>query len=540
MTRSTFLLLFTFLVTLCAAATTKATASLHTTTETFTHDRSAGFHESSTSPGIISIVAGYEYYGYGSIVDGIAATSKKIRLPEGTAVDKEGNLYIAASGDNKMYKVTASSGTISTVAGTGDRSYGGDGGQATSATLSGPMGLALDTTGDIFIADTLNHRIRKVTMSTGLITTVAGDGKAGDLNENIAATSTSLNSPSDVAVDPSGNMFIADTVSRRIRKVVASTGIITTVAGTDIRYADISGRKNAVATKYFMYTPVGVTLDTSGNIYVAGGSLDPCIFKITVSTGNISVVAGTGPFFTGKAGFNNDDILATAANLHSPRKVVFDASGDMYISDGGNRRIRKVTASTQMISTVAGTGDQTTIGNPYNGNGGIATLAKIYSPTGMAIDTAGNLYFADEGHGVVRKVTYTGATPSTPVTSAPSITGTLSSPPSSPVASTPTKSAPTPSTSSFIPSSPSLSPAVTPITSISMAPIPSTSTSMAPATPSSTVPAPSTSSTSKAPATPSSTGSQRQRSACTHIAQALRLTVILLSSLLILHLCRDA
>ena len=251
--------------------------------------------------------------------------------------------------------------------------------------------------------------------------------------DDIAATSTSLNGPTDVAVDPSGNMFIADTDNGRIRKVTASTGIITTIAGTGNPY-DAFEDRSAIATKYYLQEPTGVTLDTAGNVYIAGGQYDPCIFKITVSTGNLSIVAGTGPYLTGTVGYNGDDILATAANLYSPTKVVFDASGNMYISDSGNHRIRKVTASTGMISTVAGTGAVTSIGFSSNCEFGLATSASLYTPSGIAMDTAGNLYVADANYNVVRKVTYTGATPSASVTSAPSVKGA----PSSPVAPTPT------------------------------------------------------------------------------------------------------
>ena len=384
----------------------ETTASLRSVIDTLSHARSAGFHKSSTSPGIITTVAGTKVAG-GIVTDGVAATSKRINSPEGLAFDKEGNFYIAASGVHKIYKVTASSGIINTVAGTGDRGYGGDGGQATSAMLYGPEGITLDTAGDIYIADRDNNRIRKITMSTGLITTVAGNGNKLSTTDNIAATSTSLDFPCDVAVDPSGNIFIADSNNGRIRKVTASTGIITTIAGTGESLLLARRKKSAIATQYYLPQPLGVTLDTAGNVYIAGGLFDPCIFKITVSTGNISLVAGTGPYVTGTVGYNGDDILATAANLYYPTKVVFDASGNMYISDSGNHRIRKVTASTGMISTVAGTGAVTSIGFSSNGEFGLATSASLYTPSGIAMDTAGNLYFADANYNVVRKVTYT-------------------------------------------------------------------------------------------------------------------------------------
>ena len=534
MTKFIFLLLSPLLLILCAATET----SLRSVTDTLSHDRNAGFHKSSTSSGIITTVAGNKLYT-GSVKDGIAATSGFILAPQGIALDNVGNFYFAASGDNKIYKVTAGSGVITTVAGTGAGSYGGNGGQATSAMLFGPMGVTLDTAGDILIADTRNNRIRKITMSTGLITTVAGDGNQGDYQDNVAATRTSLYSPYDVAVDPSGNMFIADAGYGLIRKVTASTGIMTTIAGT-ATYGD-RFRVSYIATKYFIESPTGVALDTAGNVYVAGGK--PFIFKIDVRTGNISIVAGTGPYLTGIEGYNDDDILATTAKLNNPTKIAFDASGNMYISDSGNRRIRKVTASTGIITTVAGTG-----GAPLSSmtliDGGLATAASLYTPSGIAVDTAGNFYFADRDYNLVRKVTYTGATPSISVTSAPSVQGA----PSAPVASTPTQ---------FISTAPAPSPApaptlaVTPSASISLAPTPgasSSSISSSPflsrtVTPSKSIsmaPTPRTSSPSysKAPAAPSSTA--RQRSSATHFAQTLHLTIILLSSLLILHLCRDA
>ena len=463
-----FLLLSPFTLTLCAAKET--TASLRFVTDTLSHDRSAGFHTSSTSPGIITTVAGD--IG-GSVMDGVAATSRKILSPQGVAFDNVGNLYIAARGDNKIYKVTASSGIITTVAGTGVGGYDSDGGEATSAMLRGPKGVALDTAGDIFIADTYNLRIRKITMSTGLITTVAGNGRRFNFKDNIAATRATLDSPSDVAVDPSGNIFIADTFNHRIRKVTASTGIITTIILTD----------------YSILLPAGVTLDTAGNIYIAGGGLDPSIFKVTVSTGKTSIVAGAGYL----GGYNGDDILATTAELNSPEKVVFDASGNMYILDTDNHRIRKVTASTGIITTVAGTGAKPSASQLKNGEGGLATAALLYTPSGIAVDSTGNLYFADSKLGVVRKVTFTGAMPSTSVTSAPSVKGAPSSSPSAAVASTPTASAPTPGASSSSP---------------------------------------------RTPTAPSSTATQS--SLTTHFAKTLHLTIILLSSLLILHLCRDA
>ena len=566
-------------------ATSTIIASIGTTTSSY--DTNARFQTSFTVSGIITTVAGYKRYLDGSVEDGVAATSKKISSPHDVAFDKDGNLYIAAYRDNKIWKVTTSSGIITTAAGTGVKGYGGDGGQATSAMLRNPTGVTLDTTGNIFIADYLNHRIRKIIMSTGVITTVAGNGNLGYSEDNVSATSASLFGPTDVAVDPSGNMFIADEYNRRIRKVSAATGMITTIAGRGIDYTYGSWGRSASgsAAEYYLYSPTGVTLDTSGNVYIADGSRG-VILKITVSSGNISTVAGThetvGDLLN--RGDTDDNILATKARLYGPSKFAFDVAGNMYISEPGKHRIRKVTASTGLITTVAGTGEAESIfyisaDLPYNGEGGLATLARVNSPHGAAIDVAGNLYFADKGYDVVRKVTFTGETPSISVTSAPSVKGA----PSAPVASTPTlfistastvtpgtsiSMAPTPSasssssspSSSSIASSPSLSLVVRPSTSISMAPTPdassssssspssssifsspslsstvrpSISISMAPTPGASSSSSISSSPSSKAPAAPSSTATQS--SSATHFAQTLHLTMILLSSLLILY-----
>ena len=504
------------LLLIALSATIKTTAS---SSATISLDIKSILQDSLTT-GIISTVAGYSSLYGGSRAEGIAATSAQLDGPRGLTIDKEGNYVIADAGSSKIKKVTLSSGIINTVAGTGVEGYDGDGGQATLAKLNSSCGVCLDLFGNIFIADSGNHRIRKVTLTTGVITTVAGNGREDFNGDNVAAISTALNYPLDVAVDSSGNIYFADTGNGRVRKVTASSGLITTIAGIGRTLVGMDSAAK-IATKFYMFAPSGVTLDASGNVFIAGGLLDHCIFKVIESTGDISIVAGTGGRYSGGiAGFNGDDILATAAQLNNPYKVTFDSQGNMYISDQSGFRIRKVITGSGMITTVAGTGAMASA--PNDGEGGSATSAKIYLPTEVAIDTFGNFYFGDYALNVIRKVTYSELTPSTSVTLAPSVTN----PPFAPVASTPTASNP---------GDPILTPSIPSTPTAPTSSIPSTPTAPTPSTPSTpTAPTPGivSSVSTKAPSSSSSTNSAT--------TTRLHMTIILLSSILILHLFRDA
>jgi len=332
--------------------------------------------------GIISTVAGNGTQGYSG--DGGAATAAQINNPYGVAVDSAGNIYIADNGNKRIRKVNTS-GIISTVAGNGTGGYLGDGGVATAAQLNNPYGVTVDNNGNIYIADTSNRRIRKVNTS-GIISTVAGNGTAGYSGDGGAATAAQLNNPYGVTVDNSGNIYIADTSNRRIRKVNTS-GIISTVAGNGT--AGYSGDGGAATAASL--TPYGVALDSTGNIYIADGSYHR-IRKVNTS-GIISTVAGNGT-----AGYSGDGGAATAAQLNNPTGIAVDSTGNIYITDGINRRIRKVNTS-GIISTVAGNG---TAG--YSGDGGAATAAQLYYPTGVAVDSTGNIYIADNSSNRIRKV----------------------------------------------------------------------------------------------------------------------------------------
>jgi trimeric autotransporter adhesin len=324
-------------------------------------------------------VAGTGSDGYSG--DGGLATSALLYYPRGVAVDASVNIYIADAYNHRIRMVTKSTVIISTVAGTGSYGYSGDGGLATSARLYRPARVAVDASGNIYIADTANHCIRMVTKSTGIISTVAGTGSYGYSGDGGLATSARLYKTVGIALDASGNIYIGDLVNHRIRMVTKSTGIISTVAGTR-RYG--SSGDGGLATSAELYFPEGVAIDASGNIYIAD-SENHRVRMVTKSTGIISTVAGTVRY-----GSSGDGGLATSAVLIFPQDVTIDASGNIYIADSVSDRIRMVTKSTGIISTVAGTGSY-----GDRGDGGLATSALLNDPSGVAVDASGNIYIAD-------------------------------------------------------------------------------------------------------------------------------------------------
>ncbi len=355
----------------------------------------------------ISTIAGNGTDGYAG--DSGAATSAQLNEPIALAFDSAGLLYISDQLNHRIRKV-GTDGVITTVVGTGDPGYGGDAKAATDALIYNPAGITFDSAGNLYIADASNHVVRKVVSPN--ISTVAGDNIAGyyDGGTDLKATEADLNTPLGVVVDSSGNIYIADTLNHLIRKVT-SAGVISIYAGNQT--AGFTGDGGQAASAELNY-PHGLALDAAGNLYVAD-TYNHRIRKIGAD-GVITTVAG------GTFGFAGDGGLATDASLAYPKTIAVDAAGNLYIADCINSRIRVVTASDGKIWTIAGNG---TFG--WTGDGGLATDAQLRFPNGVAVDKSGNIYVADSGNGVVRKLTPIPATGNTAITPAIRENGVTSS-----------------------------------------------------------------------------------------------------------------
>ena len=351
---------------------------------------------SSPSVSIVTTIAGTGTGSYSG--DGGAATSAAINYPYGIVCDSSGNIYFAEYSNHRVRKVNPSTGIITTYVGTGSAGFSGDTGAATSATLYGPTAMAIDSSNNLYIAIDQSCRIRKVTVSTGIITTVAGNGANTYSGDGGQATSAGFSYPLGVAVNSDNNIFIPDN-NHRIRKVTVSTGIITTIAGTGSKgYSGDGGAATAAA----ICLPGNINLDTAGNIYFGDHSGYNVVRKITVSTGVISTVAGTGSSTSCcSVSYNGDNIQATAATLSYPIDVVIDSAGNLYIGDAFNYRIRKVTVSTGIITTIAGTGS-----SGYSGDGGVATSASFMLGQYLRFDSTGSLYVTDTYSNRVRKIAF--------------------------------------------------------------------------------------------------------------------------------------
>ncbi len=330
-------------------------------------------------------------------------------------------MYVSDNFNIRIRKLTVSTGIISTIAGTGTASFSGDSGDATSATFKNPIGVALDTSDNVYIADTGNHRVRKITVATGKVTTIAGSGSSTFSGDGGSATSAALYNPNSVALDSSGNVYIADTSNNRIRKVTTTTGKISTIAGSSTS-ASYSG-DNGAATSATLNYPAFVALDSTGNVYIADSNNNR-IRVVTISTGIISTIAGSST----SGSYSGDGGYATSATFSSVQGVTVDAAGNIYVVDYSNCRVRKVTIETSIISTYAGTGTCS-----YSGDGGPSISAGM-TPRGIALDASGNAYITDLGSHRIRKVIQSTGRPSVQPTYIPSS--------SSPASAVPSTSAP--------------------------------------------------------------------------------------------------
>jgi uncharacterized protein (TIGR03437 family) len=325
------------------------------------------------------------------IGDNGQATNAFLNGPSGVAIDTAGNIYIADTGDHLIRRVDTS-GIITTIAGTnGSPGFSGDGGPAKSAKLHSPSGVAVDAAGNVYIADTSNNRIRKVDTS-GNIATFAGSTNTfnSGVGDGGLATACNLYLPKGVAVDASGNVYIADFGNNRVRKV-GTNGIIATVAGNGFTANQVGNTGDGGAATSGSVTPFNIALNSAGDIFIAD-SQDNLIRKVTASSGNISTVAG----YIGFTGYSGDGSSALQATLMNPEGVAVDAAGNIFIADTGNDVIREVTASNGNINTIAGTGGTSGAVAPGStGDGGAATMATLVNPSSLALTSSGYLYISD-------------------------------------------------------------------------------------------------------------------------------------------------
>ena len=327
--------------------------------------------------------------------DGGLAIDGGLGGAQSVAVDMAGNVYVSESNCDRIRKINTS-GIISTIAGDEDTGYSHNGAPATSCGLHMPTGVTTDRLGNVYIADNLGNAVRKVN-TAGVISTVAGTGMDGYNGDNIPATSAQLDKPYDIAVDGLGNVYIGEMGNRRVRKV-STDGIITTVAGNgDDLEPGVNGQP---ATAVGLGPVAGVAVDASGNLYVScynsashfGSDSVNEVFRVNAA-GVVNSIAGTGA-----GGYSGEGGPATAALLSHPTKVATDNSGNVYIADMGNNRIRKIDAS-GIITTFAGNGT-----GGFSGDNGPAASCELNGPAGIAFDADGNMFVADKSNERIRRI----------------------------------------------------------------------------------------------------------------------------------------
>ena len=328
--------------------------------------------------------------------EGGLATRVKLNYPTGLTLDSVGNIYIADQHNHIIRKIDAVTGRINTIAGTRVAGFFGDLGSALKAQLNFPYDVTLDQSGNIYIADLSNHRVRKIDKTTNIITTIAGTGSNGYSGDYGLATSARLCSPAGLAIDTTGNLYIADFCNNVIRKVNFQTKIITTAAG--IKSFGSNGGDGGLATSAYLHGPVRIALDKKQNLYVSS-EVGDVIRKVNAQTGIISTIVGTG-----QEGFSGDGDSSTRARLFIPMGIALDQQDNLYIADQFNHRIRKIDYSNQFISTIAGFGNIGKFEGRFFGHNISASVARLNRPFDVEFDKQGNLYVADTYNHRIRKI----------------------------------------------------------------------------------------------------------------------------------------
>ena len=329
-----------------------------------------------------------KYAGGGAGGDGGPAISADISYPDAIVADAAGNLYL--SENNKIRFINAATGIINTVAGNGTGGNTGDDGDASYATFNSPQYLAISRAGDLYIHDYNHFVIRKITGATNIISNYCGNYTKGASGIGGPASEAQLYQFNNATVDRAGNIYVTDINNHKVYRIDAATGIINRIAGTGIQ--GLNHGNGLPATAANIVAPTGVVTDTSGNFYFIENGM--AVRKVNIQTGIISRVAGGIQY-----GYSGDGGPATSARLNKANGLAFDLAGSLYISDRDNNVIRKVSAATGIITTVAGSG---TAG--YSGNGGLATAATMNEPNGVTVDRFGNIYISERGNSVIRRV----------------------------------------------------------------------------------------------------------------------------------------
>jgi streptogramin lyase len=340
---------------------------------------------------MISTVAGTGQQGDSG--DGGLATKAQLNQPFDVAFDSAGNLYFSDTGNHRVRKVDAKTGIITTVAGNGKKGFAGDGGKATDAMLNEPYGIALDADGDLFIVDRLNYCVRVVDAKTGVISTVAGTGgKLGFTGDGGPATQALLREPNGICLDGKGKLYVADVADQRVRVVDLTSGVIRTLAGNGTKATAGDGGPLKDAT---FAGPRAVAMGTDGKLFVVEREGN-CVRRIDLAMGTIERFAGTG-----KKGYTGDGGKALEATFDGPKEIDVDQAGNVYVVDTENEAIRRIDAQSGIVTTVAGKGKTKT---PGLGDGGPATAATLGRPHGVAVGPDGALYVGDTNSHRIRRV----------------------------------------------------------------------------------------------------------------------------------------